>query len=154
MYRMLSIGLLIVLIGCGMTTPVEETTQTTELEEERSEKEAEKPEIPEDSSLKNELENQKKLEDFMEKVKKGAPAKVRITRYTVEGDPIYTDLAFNKESIEFKRDTRRDKQGNGQVIERICQSIKKEEELGKTVYFLNCGIYGHIELLTLAYQEY
>ncbi|ARI79024.1 DUF4362 domain-containing protein [Halobacillus mangrovi] len=154
MYRMLSIGLLFVLIGCGMNTPVEEETQTTEENEVHSEKEAEKPEIPEDSSMKNELENQKKLEGFMQKVKKGTPDEVRIVRYTVEGDSIYTDLAFNGQSIKFKRDTRRDKQGNGQVIERTCQSIKKEEEQGKTVYFLSCGIYGQIELLTLMYEEY
>ncbi|WP_052158880.1 DUF4362 domain-containing protein [Halobacillus sp. BBL2006] len=157
MNRWVVILLFLFVMGCGTDAVVEEFQQEADREEvpvSDLKDNAHTPDSPEGNLIKNELENQRKLDAFMEKVTGGVPADVRIVRYTTEGAPIYTDLSFDGEKIDFKRDTRRDKNGNGGIIKRTCKSIKKEKTQGRTTYFLSCGIYGKVELLTLMYEEY
>jgi hypothetical protein len=100
MNRWMVVLLFLFVMGCG-TDPMEEEVQ----------QEANREELPvsdikdnahtsdsvEGNLIKNELENQKKLDAFMEKVTGGAPTDIRIVRYTTEGAPIYTDLSFDGE---------------------------------------------------------
>lgn len=63
--------------------------------------------------------NVKKLEQFMENVKKDKTDKIRITHYTLEGDAILTDLEYNDEKINYTHDTTRDDFGTKKIDKQI-----------------------------------
>lgn len=62
--------------------------------------------------------NEEKLEQFMVNVKKRRNDKVRITRYTIEGDALIIDLEFDGEKIYYTYDTTRDAYGEHGVFKK------------------------------------
>ena len=59
-------------------------------------------------------------------MKNGVPSDLRIVHYTAEGDPILTDLTYNRESLEVKNDTTRDTYGSGEIRTNSCSNMIKE----------------------------
>ena len=57
------------------------------------------------------MTNMEKLDGFVENFNKKQTDKIRITRYTTEGDPILYTLVYNGKTIEYTIDTSRDKFG-------------------------------------------
>jgi len=60
--------------------------------------------------------NVEKLDEFMENVKNNIKDKVRITRYTIEGDAIITDLDYDGENINYTDDNTRDSFGKPSIV--------------------------------------
>ena len=58
--------------------------------------------------LHGKMINTDKLNNFVDNVDKGHQDKVRITRYTIEGDPILYTLEYNGKIINYTVDTSRD----------------------------------------------
>jgi hypothetical protein len=76
---------------------------------------------------------------FSENVQKGNEDKIRVVRYTTEGDPMIHDLAYDGKIIKSTSDTRRDKFGSGNLNTNICKSIEVVETKERTDYTLsNC----------------
>lgn len=53
------------------------------------------------------IEGLERMQKFYEDIQNVVPADLRIVHYTIEGDPIVTDLTYNGESLEVKLDTTR-----------------------------------------------
>jgi signal peptidase I len=70
--------------------------------------------------------NIKKLDQFMENVKKGKKDRIRITTYTTEGGAIITDLEYDGKNINYTCDNTRD--GFGVPI------IEKKKFDGDSIY--------------------
>jgi hypothetical protein len=69
------------------------------------------------------------FETFIDNVSKQNSDKIRITEYTIEGDPIFYDLDYDGTSISFQIDNSKDKfRGNGpSKIRANCNSIDADE---------------------------
>ncbi len=74
--------------------------------------------------------------EFIENVQEGKEDKIRVVRYTTEGDPILHDLEFDGEVITSKVDSTRDEFGSGKVSTAACQSIDVIETHERTEYSL------------------
>jgi hypothetical protein len=97
------------------------------------------------------LENIKRLDLFVKNVNSGKKDRVRLTRFTIEGDPIYYDLTYNGSKLKIKEDTREDKFGQGKVNTFLCKSIQKQESTTSTKYIVEeCPNLG--ELLTISHD--
>lgn len=78
---------------------------------------------------------------FLKNIEAKQPDHVRITQYTIEGDPLFYEFVFNGKELEYLYDPSMDTfggQGNGKKTTR-CQSIgneKKEESEHGTWYRL------------------
>jgi len=73
------------------------------------------------------IEGLEKMQDFFEKLQKGIASDLRIVHYTIEGDPMVTDLTFNGDSLEVKHDFTRDAYGSGEVIINNCLKMIEED---------------------------
>ncbi|HCX51904.1 MAG TPA: hypothetical protein DG757_23440 [Bacillus sp. (in: Bacteria)] len=82
------------------------------------------------------VENMERLDSFVERVQAKSKDKVRLIRYTIEGDPIYHDLDFDGTTLTLTYDTTEDKFGQGEVTSYKCKSIQKQESDTETKYTL------------------
>ncbi|MDQ1147673.1 hypothetical protein QE429_004500 [Bacillus sp. SORGH_AS 510] len=97
------------------------------------------------------LENIKRLDLFVKNVNSGKKDQVRLTRFTIEGDPIYYDLTYNGSKLKIIEDTREDEFGQGEVKTYHCKSIQKQESSTSTKYIIEeCPNLG--ELLTISHD--
>ncbi|KAB2336100.1 DUF4362 domain-containing protein [Cytobacillus depressus] len=85
------------------------------------------------------IENIEQLDQFVNHVKSEKNAEVRIVHYTIEGDPILLDLAYDGKIIQAKYDNTLDQFGVGKIDKYSCESISKIETETKTSYELDCG---------------
>ncbi len=77
---------------------------------------------------------------FLENVSDGKKDKIRVVRYTEEGDPMLHDLEYDGKSIISTTDTRRDTYGSGEITTVSCESVATEETAERTDYTLTgCG---------------
>ncbi|WP_173917879.1 DUF4362 domain-containing protein [Halobacillus sp. Marseille-Q1614] len=97
------------------------------------------------------LKNIQYLDDFVKSVEQGEEAEVRVTKYTVEGDQVFTRLSYEEDVINYEHDTTKDEFGTKKVTEKTCESISREERTIETVYALACGS-TEIDVLTISYD--
>ncbi|MEC1722699.1 DUF4362 domain-containing protein [Schinkia azotoformans] len=101
------------------------------------------------------IEGLERMQSFYDNIKNGVPADLRIVHYTIEGDPIITDLTYNGESLEVKDDNTRDKYGSGEIRTNSCGDMIKEVNPTNTSYIaIDCeaGPFGKEELLIINYN--
>lgn len=77
--------------------------------------------------------------NFVEKFENKQASKVRITKYTIEGDPIFYELIYNGKEIEYTYDNSMDAYGGDRVGNTICEGLQKKfvESISDEVYILN-----------------
>jgi hypothetical protein len=73
------------------------------------------------------IEGLERMQEFYEKLQKGIASDLRIVHYTIEGDPMITDLTFNGDSLEVKHDFTRDAYGSGEIIINSCLKMIEED---------------------------
>ncbi|ASK64167.1 hypothetical protein CFK37_19440 [Virgibacillus phasianinus] len=85
-----------------------------------------------------EISNLDKLGEFIEKVENGEENKVRIVRYTTEGDPIFHTLDYNGENIKYIYDDSQDEYAgsNKEVKSTTCADLESKENKNKVEYHL------------------
>lgn len=83
-----------------------------------------------------EITNLEKFKTFIKNVNEDKEDKIRVVRYTIEGDPILHDLEFDGKIITSTIDSTRDEFGSGKVSTATCQSIDVIETHEKTEYTL------------------
>ncbi|MGG3564339.1 DUF4362 domain-containing protein [Neobacillus rhizosphaerae] len=97
------------------------------------------------------IEHIERLDLFVKNMNYGKKDKVRLIRYTIEGDPIYYDLTYDGSQFTIKRDTREDQFGQGEVNTYLCKSIQKLESTTSTKYIVEeCPKLG--DLLTISHD--
>jgi hypothetical protein len=83
------------------------------------------------------IENIKRLDEFTLNVQNDKQDNVRLVRYTIEGDPILHDLAYDGEKVEFKLDSTRDQYGSGEISTYLKDcSFLYGNILGLRVFFI------------------
>ncbi|MCQ6557705.1 DUF4362 domain-containing protein [Paenibacillus mendelii] len=96
------------------------------------------------------VENIELLDSFIA----GDLEQLRITHYTIEGDPIYHDLTASQEGIALRYDTTEDKFGTPKVYNYSCGRLDRSETDTSLTYTLkNCtGEYKDIVVLDIDYD--
>jgi hypothetical protein len=67
-----------------------------------------------------------KMDRFYENISKNLSSKLRVIHYTIEGDPIITDLSYDGGTITVQRDTTKDQYGSGGINTLSCNKFYKE----------------------------
>jgi len=68
----------------------------------------------------------------------GKGNKIRITRFTKEGDPIFLNLTSKQGKVLLKNDSSKDKNGSN-ITTYTCETLSKSREQDSTLYqLLNC----------------
>jgi hypothetical protein len=84
------------------------------------------------------IKNSDSFEHFLDMVSLGAPAFARLTAYTVEGDPVVTDVEYNGRYFTLTTDSTRDKFGVQETSSAIYSYIVTNDS---GVYLSNCVSY-------------
>jgi hypothetical protein len=105
--------------------------------------------------IHGEVFNLEKLEKFISNVNDKKKSKIRITRYTIEGDPIFYNIDFDGKIIHFTIDNTMDKyseieKGKNTII---CSSIKKEESSEKVRYVLDDCEKKKVDILSVSKKK-
>lgn len=84
------------------------------------------------------IRNSDSFEHFLDMVSLGAPAFVRLTSYTVEGDPVISDVEYNGKYFSLTTDSTRDRFGVTETSTAIYSYIVTN---GSGIYLSNCVSY-------------
>lgn len=110
-----------------------------------------KPVVNEVKEIHGMVENIERLDLFVKNVQHQKKDQVRLTRYTIEGDPIFHDLAYDGSDLKVTYDSTEDKFGSGEVKIYVCKSIQKQESKTETKFILEeCPGLG--EFLTISHD--
>lgn len=85
-----------------------------------------------------EMRNREKWTSFIQNVKKNQPDHVRVTMYTIEGDPIIHELTYDGTQFQSTYDATRDKYGSREEITtNTCKGLELTKvERGESLYVL------------------
>ncbi|MCJ8008452.1 DUF4362 domain-containing protein [Lederbergia wuyishanensis] len=101
------------------------------------------------------IEGLERMKIFYDNMQNAVPSDLRIVHYTIEGDPIVTDLTYNGESLDVKYDSTRDAFGSGEITTNRCGNIVEEVNPTNTSYIaVDCtnGPNGMDEILQINYN--
>lgn len=94
------------------------------------------------------------MHTFYENVLNGVLSDLRIVHYTIEGDPIVTDLKYDGETMKVINDSTRDKFGSGEIETTKCSGLIEEVTHTNTTYFaVDCSD-GHSSMLEILAIDY
>ncbi|GGH27290.1 DUF4362 domain-containing protein [Paenibacillus segetis] len=80
------------------------------------------------------ISNAERLDSFILSIDEKKVDKIRITRYTIEGDPIFFDFKYDGKVITYKYDNSNDKFGSSNVRSTVCKNFTKNTEGTTTEY--------------------
>lgn len=75
-----------------------------------------------------------RMQSFYNNMQNDVSSDLRVVHYTIEGDPIVTDLTYNGESLVVKDDNTRDKFGSGEIRTNSCSDLVEEINPTNTSY--------------------
>ena len=117
------------LIGCITTSK-----ETSSLEQSSSNIQSKTP-IVDKKTQSNDIQspiedtNQKnRFNQFIANSKGSVRDNIKITYYTLEGDPIISELSFNGQNFEVTVDTTKDRFGQRTINKLTCTKIEQEEK--------------------------
>jgi hypothetical protein len=73
------------------------------------------------------ISNVERLDEFIKNIKDRKKDRIRITRHTVEGDPIYYYFTFDGIEVKYKYDNSKDKFGTSIVRSTVCKNFTKNK---------------------------
>ncbi|MDQ0888923.1 hypothetical protein QFZ81_004011 [Paenibacillus sp. V4I9] len=94
-----------------------------------------------------------KMDDFVKMVKNKENTSIRLSHYTIEGDPIYHNIKYQDGKFELQYDTTQDKFGAGKVTTYSCENFDKTETNTEMKYTLN-GCSGEAKSIDVLYLSY
>jgi hypothetical protein len=103
------------------------------------------------------VENLRRLDVFVENNAAKKPDNIKITHYTIEGDPIYDEVVFNGKQMTVTHDNTEDKFGSGEIMNYTCKNMTRSETETELEYVLNdCeapdGQTGDIPIVSIHYN--
>ncbi|MBB4826284.1 hypothetical protein HNO89_003543 [Sporosarcina luteola] len=96
-----------------------------------------------------------KMERFYSDFQNGKIADLRIVHYTLEGDPIVTDLAYDGKKLQVTFDGSRDAFGDGEIHTIACKGLFEEVyPVNRSYLAYGCeeGLSGMVEILSIEYD--
>ncbi|MEK5232462.1 DUF4362 domain-containing protein [Lysinibacillus sp. FSL K6-0232] len=124
----------IVLLGCQEEAEMSDQKQADSLEEALANGDV--------VNLHGKISNLEKFTSFIENIQKGAKDAIRITTYTIEGDPIYYHLDYDGDKIQYTYDNSQDKYaGSGKGAQSTtCSTIaSRSDDEGIEYYLSGCS---------------
>ncbi|MVQ36471.1 DUF4362 domain-containing protein [Paenibacillus sp. MAH-34] len=94
-----------------------------------------------------------KMDDFVKKVNEKENVSIRISHYTIEGDPIYQNIKYSDGKFELQYDTTQDKFGAGKVTTYSCENFEKTETNTEMKYTL-IGCSSDVKNIDVLYLSY
>lgn len=82
------------------------------------------------------VKNLYRLDLFVENVAAKRSDEIKITHYTIEGDPIYDEVTFDGKQLTITNDNSEDKFGSGEIFTYTCEKMAKNESETKLEYWL------------------
>jgi hypothetical protein len=82
------------------------------------------------------VKNLYRLNLFVENVAAKKSDEVKITHYTIEGDPIYNTVTFDGKQLKITNDNSEDKFGSGEIFTYTCKNLTKNESETELEYLL------------------
>ncbi|MFA9559450.1 DUF4362 domain-containing protein [Evansella sp. AB-rgal1] len=101
------------------------------------------------------VEGLDRMMSFYDDVKNGVNSDLRVVHYTIEGDPLVTDLHYKEGTLEVTNDYSRDKFGSGEIISDTCGKLVEEVNPTNTTYIaVECagGFDGMHQILQIEYN--
>ncbi|TVX96265.1 DUF4362 domain-containing protein [Cohnella terricola] len=92
-------------------------------------------------NLHGNIKNGERLEVFYQNYKSKTKDKIRITQFTIEGDPIIYDFDFDGIDIKLRYDNSKDKHGTSNIRSTACKELIKTATKAGNDYTLK-GCYG------------
>ncbi|KRE93336.1 hypothetical protein ASG89_07510 [Paenibacillus sp. Soil766] len=95
--------------------------------------------------------NVDRFNQFLKNVEGQTKSQIRITQMTIEGDPIYYDLAYNEDKLSYTYNNKADKHGDGKRLRTECTRMSsakvergisysldgcKDDSIGQTFSFV------------------
>ncbi|WP_152393655.1 DUF4362 domain-containing protein [Paenibacillus guangzhouensis] len=95
------------------------------------------------------IENRDKLDAFVDRDRNA----VRVVQYTIEGDPIFLDLAHKGSLIEMRHDNSKDQYGTPAVTTTTCSRMERKETATALTYTLEeCDGRGTVDVLHISFD--
>lgn len=97
-----------------------------------------------------------RFNQFITNYHKKKTDKVRITSYTIEGDPIFIDLDYDGETIEYINDNSNDAYGTKEINKVKCTKMeKKTNGQRKVEYFVSsCSKTNNYSVLSIDQRDF
>ncbi|MFC5603332.1 DUF4362 domain-containing protein [Sporosarcina koreensis] len=96
-----------------------------------------------------------RMKDFYNNFQNGISSELRIVHYTIEGDPIISDLNYKEDTIKVTYDSTRDNFGSGEITTVTCNDLLEEVNPTNISYIATgCsdGFFGMTEILSVEYN--
>jgi hypothetical protein len=122
------ISVLMILSACGTNPSVQEQGQAS-----NNLNSAENNEIV---NMHGTVKNLDRLDLFVENVAAKKSDEIKITHYTIEGDPIYDTVTFDGKELKITNDNSEDKFGSGEISTYTCKNMTKNESGTELEYLL------------------
>lgn len=101
------------------------------------------------------VKNLERLDEFVTNVSNQKSDEIRVTHYTIEGDPIYDEVVFNGKQLSITHDTTEDAFGSKERNSYTCQNIERTESKTDLEYMLlDCEADGQKDDTPLLSIEY
>ncbi|MEJ1517696.1 DUF4362 domain-containing protein [Bacillus cereus] len=90
-------------------------------------------------NIHGKISNLDKFENFINHIKSGDKDKIRITSYTIEGDPIFYNLIYDGNQIQYNYDDSQDAFGGPDkgIQSTSCSNIEKKDAENRVEYHLS-----------------
>jgi hypothetical protein len=122
------VSILMILSACGTNPSVKEQGQAG-----NNLNSAKNNEI---INIHGNVKNLDRLDLFVENVATKKSDDIKITHYTIEGDPIYDEVTFDGKQLSITNDNSEDKFGSGEIFTYTCKSMTKNESETELEYLL------------------
>ncbi|MFE8702046.1 DUF4362 domain-containing protein [Cytobacillus sp. FJAT-54145] len=100
------------------------------------------------------VEGLENMEGFLDSTENKEKSHIKITHYTTEGDPIYTDLSYEEDVYTVKHDYTKDSYGSGGIQTFTCQNFIKEETPVSLSYIVTDCDKSNFKMDRILYVEY
>jgi hypothetical protein len=147
-FTFILISVLMILSACGTNSSVKEPGQAS-----NNLNSVENNEIV---NTHGNVKNLNRLDIFVENVEAKKSDEIKITHYTIEGDPIYDTVTFDEKQLKITNDSSEDKFGSGETFTYTCKNLTKNESDTELEYLLiDCdadGSSGNHPIVSIRYN--
>lgn len=84
----------------------------------------------------NTVYNFERFKQFLKNYHNKKSDQMRVTGYTLEGDPIFIDLTVDGENIHYSYDNSNDKYGSKEIVKDVCHKIVQKKNGQRKMEYL------------------
>lgn len=84
----------------------------------------------------NRVYNFERFKRFLNNYHNNKSTKIRVTGFTLEGDPIFVDLTVDGRNINYSYDNSNDKYGSKEIVKDICHKIVEKKNGQRKIEYL------------------